>query len=74
MIASTSGRVSEAARDGRTIPEKLSGGCMCGAVRYRISAAPIATYVDNGQICRCGKNCPRLRFGFCRVWLECRYC
>ncbi|HEY1885211.1 MAG TPA: hypothetical protein VGG86_04065 [Roseiarcus sp.] len=33
-----------------------------------------AFYVDNGQIYRCGENCLRSRFGFCRVWLERRFC
>ena len=35
-----------------TVPTTLKGGCMCGAVRYRISAAPIATGLCHCNRCR----------------------
>jgi hypothetical protein len=34
------------------IPASLAGGCMCGAIRYRISAAPIATGLCHCDRCR----------------------
>jgi hypothetical protein len=34
------------------IPATLQGGCMCGAVRYKISAPPIATGLCHCDRCR----------------------
>ena len=34
------------------MPTTLEGGCMCGAVRYRISAPPIATGLCHCDRCR----------------------
>src|ERR1700723_2608134 len=34
------------------MPDSLAGGCMCGAVRYRISAAPIACGLCHCERCR----------------------
>jgi hypothetical protein len=34
------------------MPEPLSGGCQCGALRYLLTAAPIATYVCHCRECR----------------------
>lgn len=34
------------------IPEKLSGGCMCEVVRYKISEAPMATALCHCDQCR----------------------
>lgn len=34
------------------MPASLAGGCMCGAVRYRISATPIATGLGHCDRCR----------------------
>jgi hypothetical protein len=34
------------------VPEALSGGCMCGAVRYKISGAPIASSLCHCNRCR----------------------
>jgi hypothetical protein len=34
------------------IPATLQGGCMCGAVRYRISSPPIATGLCHCDRCR----------------------
>ena len=36
----------------RALPEKLSEGCMCGAVRYRISGTPIVAAVCHCDRCR----------------------
>jgi hypothetical protein len=34
------------------MPDSLAGGCVCGAVRYRISAAPIAAALCHCDRCR----------------------
>jgi hypothetical protein len=35
-----------------TIPESLVGGCMCGAVHYKISARPVVTGLCHCNRCR----------------------
>jgi hypothetical protein len=42
----------------RALPEKLLGGCMCGAVRYRISEAPIAA-----ALCHCDRKSQQSQAG-----------
>jgi Glutathione-dependent formaldehyde-activating enzyme len=54
--------VSTNAEDTLTVPEKLSGGCMCGAVRYRILAAPIAT-----GLCHCNRCRPQSGSAFSTI-------
>ncbi len=44
------------------IPATLTGGCMCGAVRYRISAAPVAT-----GLCHCDRCRPQSGSAFSTV-------
>ena len=34
------------------MPNHLTGGCMCGAVRYRISAAPIVAGLCHRNRCQ----------------------
>lgn len=34
------------------MPEPLTGGCQCGAVRYVLSAAPLETYVCHCRECQ----------------------
>jgi hypothetical protein len=36
----------------RALPEKLAGGCMCGAVRYRISGVPMVAALCHCDRCR----------------------
>jgi hypothetical protein len=44
------------------IPKALSGGCMCSAVRYRISAAPIAS-----DLCHCNRCRPQSGSAFSTI-------
>jgi hypothetical protein len=44
------------------MPASLAGGCMCGAIRYRISAAPIAT-----GLCHCDRCRPQSGSAFSTV-------
>lgn len=44
------------------MPASLSGGCMCGVVRYRISATPIAT-----GLCHCNRCRPQSGSAFSTV-------
>ncbi len=44
------------------IPATLTGGCMCGAVRYRISAAPVST-----GLCHCDRCRPQSGSAFSTV-------
>ena len=44
------------------VPEVLTGGCMCGAVRYRISGKPIA-----GALCHCDRCRPQSGSAFSTV-------
>ena len=38
--------------------ETLQGGCQCGAVRYRVSAAPIVTAICHCAMCRRANAAP----------------
>ena len=42
--------------------EHLEGGCLCGAVRYRVTGLPVWS-----AICHCGM-CRRTTGGFCSAW------
>jgi hypothetical protein len=44
------------------MPATLQGGCMCGAVRYRISAPPIAT-----GLCHCNRCRPQSGSAFSTI-------
>ena len=44
------------------MPKKLSGGCMCGAVRYKISESPIAS-----GVCHCNRCQPQSGSAFSTV-------
>jgi hypothetical protein len=44
------------------VPEALSGGCMCGAVRYKISGAPIAS-----GLCHCNRCRPQSGSAFSTI-------
>ena len=44
------------------MPEKLAGGCMCGAVRYRISGVPMVA-----ALCHCDRCRPQSGSAFSTV-------
>ena len=46
----------------KQIPEALSGGCICGAVRYKISGAPIAS-----GLCHCNRCRPQSGSAFSTI-------
>jgi hypothetical protein len=55
-------KVNTMSEETKRIPESLSGGCMCGAVRYKISAAPIAS-----GLCHCNRCRPQSGSAFSTI-------
>ena len=54
--------MSETTQDPPPIPDMLAGGCMCGAVRYTISAAPMAS-----GLCHCNRCRPQSGSAFSTI-------
>jgi hypothetical protein len=54
--------VNTKSEETKRIPEALSGGCMCGAVRYKISGAPIAS-----GLCHCNRCQPQSGSAFSTI-------
>ena len=54
--------LTEEAKEGALRPASMSGGCMCGAVSYKITEAPIAT-----GLCHCDRCRPQSGSAFSTV-------
>ncbi|MDB6002710.1 MAG: hypothetical protein JWP52_4409 [Rhizobacter sp.] len=50
--------VTSASGDTGAAPRAAEGGCLCGAVRYRLTGEPVASFICHCRTCRAASSAP----------------